>query len=200
MMRFFAPVARIEAIRYYISFDWPSYMGFKSLSNGIEKCLPLMENMYVRGLNESQPPVFNRTKSNPRSALQEILKKFDFVSVKTASTPIETQKPLVKDEEASDVDSVACYSVFRSLQKTSHLSAVKHNFFRYLKGNPKLGLWYPRVSSFDLEAYSDMTYAGANLDRGKSTTGRLSILGMRLKFLRQCKKQPLSTSTTEARI
>ncbi|GKD97551.1 putative ribonuclease H-like domain-containing protein, partial [Tanacetum coccineum] len=36
----------------------------------------------------------------------EILKKFDFASVKTASTPIETQKPLVKDEEASDVDSV----------------------------------------------------------------------------------------------
>ncbi|GJQ90207.1 retrovirus-related pol polyprotein from transposon TNT 1-94 [Tanacetum coccineum] len=34
----------------------------------------------------------------------EILKKFDFVSVKTASTPIDTQKPLVKDEEASNVD------------------------------------------------------------------------------------------------
>ncbi|GJT12417.1 putative ribonuclease H-like domain-containing protein [Tanacetum coccineum] len=34
----------------------------------------------------------------------EILKKFDFESVKTASTPIETQKPLVKDEEAADVD------------------------------------------------------------------------------------------------
>ncbi|GKA28284.1 putative ribonuclease H-like domain-containing protein [Tanacetum coccineum] len=34
----------------------------------------------------------------------EILKKFDFVSVKTASTPIETQKPLVKDEAANDVD------------------------------------------------------------------------------------------------
>ncbi|GKE57409.1 hypothetical protein Tco_1496594, partial [Tanacetum coccineum] len=34
----------------------------------------------------------------------KILKKFDFVSFKTASTPIETQKPLVKDEEASDVD------------------------------------------------------------------------------------------------
>ncbi|GJX96004.1 hypothetical protein Tco_0351802, partial [Tanacetum coccineum] len=40
----------------------------------------------------------------------------------------------------------------------------------YLKGKPKLGLWYPRVSSFDLEAYSDSDYAGANLDR-KSTTG-----------------------------
>ncbi|GJY18960.1 putative ribonuclease H-like domain-containing protein, partial [Tanacetum coccineum] len=34
----------------------------------------------------------------------KILKKFDFVSVKTASTPIETQKPLIKDEEASYVD------------------------------------------------------------------------------------------------
>nr|GFA10371.1 copia protein [Tanacetum cinerariifolium] len=34
----------------------------------------------------------------------EILKKFDFLSVKTASTPIETQKPLVKDEEPADVD------------------------------------------------------------------------------------------------
>nr|GEW12889.1 copia protein [Tanacetum cinerariifolium] len=34
----------------------------------------------------------------------EILKKFDFLSVKNTSTPIETKKPLVKDEEAADVD------------------------------------------------------------------------------------------------
>ncbi|GKA98293.1 putative ribonuclease H-like domain-containing protein [Tanacetum coccineum] len=39
----------------------------------------------------------------------EILTKFDFENVKTASTPIETQKPLVKDEEAADVD-VPSYS------------------------------------------------------------------------------------------
>nr|GEY66674.1 hypothetical protein [Tanacetum cinerariifolium] len=36
--------------------------------------------------------------------IAEILKKFNFLSVKTASTPIETQKPLVKDEEGADVD------------------------------------------------------------------------------------------------
>ncbi|GJU79343.1 putative ribonuclease H-like domain-containing protein [Tanacetum coccineum] len=122
----------------------------------------------------------------------EILKKFDFVNVKTASTPIETQKPLVKDEEASDVDvhlyrsmigslmyltasrpdimfAVCVCSRFQLSPKTSHLNAVKR-IFRYLKGKPKLGLWYPRVSSFDLEAYSDSDYAGANLDR-KSTAG-----------------------------
>nr|GEX52696.1 hypothetical protein [Tanacetum cinerariifolium] len=34
----------------------------------------------------------------------KILKKFDFLSVKTVSTSIETQKHLVKDKEAADVD------------------------------------------------------------------------------------------------
>ncbi|GKG47855.1 hypothetical protein Tco_0507340, partial [Tanacetum coccineum] len=53
--------------------------------------------------------------------------------------------------------------------KVSHLHAVKR-FFRYLKGQPKLGLWYPEDSPFDLVAYTDSDYAGASLDR-KSTTG-----------------------------
>ncbi|GKA48664.1 hypothetical protein Tco_0741622 [Tanacetum coccineum] len=122
----------------------------------------------------------------------KFLKKFDFVSVKTASIPIKTQKPLVKDEEASDVDvhlyrsmigslmylttsrpdimfAVCACSRFQVTPKTSHLSAVKR-IFRYLKGKPKLCLWYPRVSSFDLETYSYSDYAGANLDT-KSITG-----------------------------
>nr|GEW02650.1 hypothetical protein [Tanacetum cinerariifolium] len=96
----------------------------------------------------------------------EILKKFNFMSVKTASTPIETKKPLVKDAEAADVD----VHLYRSMvtPKTLHLHAMKR-IFRYLKGQPKLGLWYPRESAFDLEVYSDSDYDGANLDR-KSTT------------------------------
>ncbi|GJX96279.1 putative ribonuclease H-like domain-containing protein [Tanacetum coccineum] len=149
----------------------------------------------------------------------EILKKFDFTCVKTASTPIETQKPLTKDEEADDVDihlyrsmigslmyltasrpdimfAVCACSRFQVTPKTSHLNAVKR-IFRYLKGKPKLGLWYPRVSSFDLEAYSDSDYAGANLDR-KSTTGGCQFLGRRL-ISWQCKKQTIvATSTIEA--
>nr|GEY96422.1 hypothetical protein [Tanacetum cinerariifolium] len=52
--------------------------------------------------------------------------------------------------------------------KTSHLHAVKR-IFRYLKGQPKLSLWYPKESAFDLEAYSNSDYTRANLDR-KSTT------------------------------
>ncbi|GJW89363.1 hypothetical protein Tco_0164703 [Tanacetum coccineum] len=34
----------------------------------------------------------------------EILKKFKFTEVKTASTPMETQKPLLKDEDGKEVD------------------------------------------------------------------------------------------------
>ncbi|GKB18410.1 hypothetical protein Tco_0852333, partial [Tanacetum coccineum] len=56
--------------------------------------------------------------------------------------------------------------------KVSHLHAVKR-IFRYLKGHHKLGLWYPKDSSFDLEAYNDSDYAGASLDR-KSTIGAAS--------------------------
>ncbi|GKA20955.1 putative ribonuclease H-like domain-containing protein [Tanacetum coccineum] len=89
----------------------------------------------------------------------EILKKFDLVNVKAAITPMETKLPLTKDKEAIDVDVTP---------KTSHLNAVKR-IFKYLKGKPNLGLWYPRESPFDLESFSDSNYGGSNLDR-KSTT------------------------------
>ncbi|GJT31204.1 ribonuclease H-like domain, reverse transcriptase, RNA-dependent DNA polymerase [Tanacetum coccineum] len=58
---------------------------------------------------------------------------------------------------------------FQVTPKASHLHAVKR-IFRYLKHQPKLGLWYPRDSPFELKAFSDSDYAGASLDR-KSTTG-----------------------------
>ncbi|GJW47128.1 putative ribonuclease H-like domain-containing protein [Tanacetum coccineum] len=114
-------------------------------------------------------------------------------SVKTVSTPIETQKSLTKDEEAADVDVHLYRSMIGSLM---YLTASRPDIM-YLKGKPKMGLWYPRVSSFDLEAYSDGDYAGANLDR-KSTTRGCQFLGRRL-ISWQCKKQTIvATSTTEA--
>nr|GFC51155.1 putative ribonuclease H-like domain-containing protein [Tanacetum cinerariifolium] len=53
--------------------------------------------------------------------------------------------------------------------KTSNLLSVKR-IFKYITAYPKLGIWYPQDSPFDLEAFSDSDYAGANGDR-KSTTG-----------------------------
>ncbi|GJV55578.1 putative ribonuclease H-like domain-containing protein [Tanacetum coccineum] len=123
--------------------------------------------------------------------VDEILKKFGFSTMKTASTPMETSKPLLKDENAEDVDVHLYRSMIGSLMyltssrpdimfvvcacarfqvtpKVSHLHAVKR-IFRYLKGQPKLGLWYPKDSPFVLEAYTNSDYAGASLDK-KSTT------------------------------
>ncbi|GJR95744.1 putative ribonuclease H-like domain-containing protein [Tanacetum coccineum] len=145
---------------------------FEALMKSRFQMSSMGELTFFLGLQVKQKP--NGIFISQDKYVDEILKKFDFANVKSASTPIETQKPLVKDEEASDVDVHLYRSMIGSLMfqvtpKTSHLTAVKR-IFRYLKGKPKLGLWYPRVSSFDLEAYSDNDYAGANLD-SKSTTG-----------------------------
>ncbi|GJW46214.1 uncharacterized mitochondrial protein-like protein [Tanacetum coccineum] len=151
--------------------------------------------------------------------VDEILKKFRFTKVKTASTPIETQKPLLKDENDKDVDVHIYRSMIGSLMyltssrpdimfavcagaryqvnpKVSHLHAVKR-IFRYLKSQQKLGFWYPKDSPFDLVAYTDNDYAGASLDR-KSTTRGCQFLVCRI-ISWWCKKQTVvANSTTEA--
>nr|GEY27531.1 putative ribonuclease H-like domain-containing protein [Tanacetum cinerariifolium] len=76
----------------------------------------------------------------------EILKKFRFLDVKKASTPMETSKPLPKDKNREKVDVRMYRSMIGSLI--------------YLKGQPKLGLWYPKDSPFDLVAYTESDYVG----------------------------------------
>ncbi|GJT32075.1 putative ribonuclease H-like domain-containing protein [Tanacetum coccineum] len=181
----FAPVARIEAIRLFLAFAL--FMGFIVYQMDVKSAFlygTIDEEVYV-----SQPPGFVDP-DHPKKVYKyvaEMLKKFDLASVKTAKTPIETKMELTKDKEADEVDVTP---------KTSHLNDVKR-IFKYLKGKPNLGLWYPRESSFDLEAFSDSDYAGANLDR-KSTTSGCQFLGSRL-ISWQCKKQTIvATSTTKA--
>nr|GEU52395.1 putative ribonuclease H-like domain-containing protein [Tanacetum cinerariifolium] len=150
---------------------------------------------------------------------KEILNKFDLGSVRTTTTPYEAPKPKSKNESNSPVNVHLYRSMIGSLMyltvsrpdlmfgvsacsrnpvapTTSNLEAVK-NIFKYLKGQPKLGLWYPRESPLVLEAYSDSDYAGVNKD-WKSTTGGCQFLGRRL-ISWQCKKQTImATSFTEA--
>ncbi|GJU65062.1 putative ribonuclease H-like domain-containing protein [Tanacetum coccineum] len=124
----------------------------------------------------------------------EILKKFNLVSVKTLlkTTIADPKVALTKDEEAVDVDVHLYRSMIGSLM---YLTASRPDIM--FAGKPNLGLWYPRESPFDLEAFSDSDYGGSNLDR-KSTTGGCQFLGQRL-ISWQCKKQTIvATSTTEA--
>ncbi|GKE11736.1 putative ribonuclease H-like domain-containing protein, partial [Tanacetum coccineum] len=191
----FAPVARIEAIRLFLAYASFKYfvgyqMGVKSvfLYGKIEEEAPrawyetlstyVLDNGFQRGTID-KTLFIKRHKGDillvQMSSIGELrfflglqvqqkkdgifisqdkyvdenLNEFGFTEVKTASTPIETQKPLLKDENGEEVDV---------------------HMYRYLKGQPKLGLWYPKDSPFDLVAYTDTDYARASLDR-KSTTG-----------------------------
>nr|GEV67768.1 hypothetical protein [Tanacetum cinerariifolium] len=139
---FFAPVARIKAIRLFLAYA--SFMGFED-PDYPDKVYKVVKALY--GLHQA-----------PRACqdkyVAEILRKFSFIDVKSASIPIEIEKPLLKDPDGEDVDV---------------------HIYRYLKGKPHLGLWYPKDSHFNPVAYSDSNYAGASLDR-KSTTGELASL------------------------
>nr|GEW33448.1 copia protein [Tanacetum cinerariifolium] len=105
----------------------------------------------------------------------EILRNFSITDGKSASTPIDTEKPLLKDLDSEDVDVHIC---------------------RYLKGKLHWGMWYPKDSPFNLVAYFDSDYVGASLDR-KSTTGGCQFPSCRL-ISWQCKKQTVvATSLTK---
>ncbi|GJU05797.1 hypothetical protein Tco_1122227, partial [Tanacetum coccineum] len=117
----------------------------------------------------------------------DILRKFNFTDVRTASTSMDIEKPLLKDLDSDDVDVHLYRSMIGSLM---YLTSSRPDIM-YLKGRTKLGLWYPRDSSFDLVAYSDSDYAGASLDR-KSTTRGCQFLMCRL-ISWQCKKQTVVT-------
>ncbi|GKC16376.1 hypothetical protein Tco_1013158 [Tanacetum coccineum] len=97
------------------------------------------------------------TKIFDEHAMMDVKSAFLYGTIDEEATALashRTNKGLVKDVEADQSDSC---------------SMVKR-IFRYLKGLPKLVIWYPRDLPFDLEAFSDSDYAGASLDR-KSTTG-----------------------------
>nr|GEX01312.1 putative ribonuclease H-like domain-containing protein [Tanacetum cinerariifolium] len=184
----FALVARIKAIRLFLASA--SFTGFMVYQMDVKSAFlyeTIEGEVYVcqpPGFEDPDHPdkVYKMVKAlyglhqAPRACqdkyVAEILKKFQLTKGKSASTPIDTEKPLLKDPDVKRI-------------------------FRYLKGKPHLGLWYLKDSPFDLVAYSDSDYAGPSLDI-ESTTGECQFLGCRL-ISWQCKKQTVvATSSIEA--
>ncbi|GJU24404.1 putative ribonuclease H-like domain-containing protein [Tanacetum coccineum] len=114
----------------------------------------LIENGFRRGTID-KTLFIKKDKGDILFDVQEIPDKFyggtHFLLRIATSTPIETNKALVKDEEAEAVD----VHLFRSLM---YLTASRPD------------IMFVVYSPFDLKAFSDSDYAGASLDR-KSTTG-----------------------------
>nr|GEW67125.1 putative ribonuclease H-like domain-containing protein [Tanacetum cinerariifolium] len=123
----------------------------------------------------------------------DLLKKFGYSEVRSLNTPMDKENPWGKDGTGKDVDlhlyrsmigslmyltasrpdimfDVCAYDRHQVTPKECHLH-VFIRIFRYLKGHPKLGLWYPKESHFNLVAYSDSDYGGATQDRKSTTEG-----------------------------
>nr|GEU69238.1 retrovirus-related Pol polyprotein from transposon TNT 1-94 [Tanacetum cinerariifolium] len=152
----FAAIARIKAIRLFLAYASYEFYGRTCIFLGLQ----------VKQKNDG---IF----ISQDKYVAEILKKFGFTKVKNASTPMKAQKPLLKDEYGEEVD-VHVYR-YKVNPKVLHLHIVKR-IFRYLKGHPKLGLWYPKDSPFDLVAYTYSDYAGASLDRKSKTRDDKEII------------------------
>nr|GEU54028.1 hypothetical protein [Tanacetum cinerariifolium] len=197
----FASIARIEAIRLFLAYA--SFKDFVVYQMNVKSAFlygKIEEEVYVSqplGFEDPEFPdrVYKVEKAlyglhqAPRAWIfisqdkyvDEILKKFGFSTVKTAITPLETSKPLMKDENAEDVDAHLFRSMIGSLM--------------YLTSS-RPDIMFVDLS-FDLEAYTDSDYVSASLDR-KSTIGGCKFLGSRL-ISWQCKKQTVvANSTTEA--
>ncbi|GKA72369.1 ribonuclease H-like domain-containing protein [Tanacetum coccineum] len=135
----FVPVAKIEVIRLFLAYA--SYKDFVVYQMNVKSAFlygKIEEEVYV-----CQPPGFEDPDFPDR-----------VYKVEKALYGLH-QAPRAWPDIMFDV--CAC-SRFQFTPEVSHLHAVKR-ILRYLKGQPKLGLWYPKDSPFDLEAYTDSDYA-----------------------------------------
>nr|GEV52683.1 ribonuclease H-like domain-containing protein [Tanacetum cinerariifolium] len=167
----FTPVIRIEAIRLFIAYA--SFMGFTVYQMDVKSA-------FLYGTIDEEVGTIDQT-------LFIIRHRGDFILVQV----------YVDDIIFGSSNPQLCREFDALMHEKFQMSAMVKRIFRYLKGHPKMGLWYPKESSFDLVAYSDSNYGGASQDR-KSTTGGCQFLGRRL-ISWQCKKQTImATLTTEA--
>ncbi|GJQ93509.1 ribonuclease H-like domain-containing protein [Tanacetum coccineum] len=178
----FAPVARIEAIKIFLAFA--SYMGFIVYQMDVKSAFlygKIDEEVYVSQPPSFVDPNFPKKvykvvkalyglHQAPRAwyaALSAFLlksryrrgtidktlfikkDKSDFILI--ASNLIVTHKPLVKDEEAANVDVHLYRSMIGSLM---YLTASRPDIM-YLKGQPKMSLWYLEMFHLIWKAYYD---------------------------------------------
>ncbi|GJV07138.1 putative ribonuclease H-like domain-containing protein [Tanacetum coccineum] len=176
----FAPVARIEAIRLFLAYA--SYMNFTVYQMDVKSAF--LYGTIEEEVEQRKDGIF----LSQDKYVKEILQKFGYSSVKSASTPMETHKPLTKDKHGTDVDVHLYKSMIGSLM---YLTSSRPDIVF------AVCLLYPKASPLELVAFSDSDYACASLDR-KSTTGGCQFLGCRLVSW-QCKKQAIvANSITEA--
>ncbi|GJU71816.1 putative ribonuclease H-like domain-containing protein [Tanacetum coccineum] len=143
----FAPVARIEAIRLFLAYasfkdfvvyqmDVKSAFLYGKIKEEVYVCQPLgfEDPEFSDRRGQIDKNLFIKRVKGPTSEQKDIgifisqdkyvdaiLKKFGFSTMKTASTPMETSKSLMKDENAEDVDVHLYRSMIGSLMYLTSL-------------------------------------------------------------------------------
>nr|GEU99866.1 hypothetical protein [Tanacetum cinerariifolium] len=164
----FAPVAKIKAIRLFLAYA--SFMGFTVYQMDVKSAFlygTIDEEVYVMQPPRFQDPEFPARVYKVEKAMGTInqtlfirRQRGDFILVQ-----------VYVDDIIFGSSNPQLWREFEALMHEKfQMSAIVKRIFRYLKGHPKLGLWYPKESPFDLIAYLDSDYGGATQDR-KSTTG-----------------------------
>nr|GEW36356.1 hypothetical protein [Tanacetum cinerariifolium] len=143
--------------------------------------------------------IFESTNKELCKAFEKLMK-----DVKSASTPIDTKKPLLKDPDekplfkdpdGEDVD-VHIYIYRSMIGSLMYLTSSRPDIMFVVCACARFQV-APKVSHLHAVKRIFSDYAGASLDR-KSTTGGCQLLGCRL-ISWQCKKQTVvNTSSTEA--
>ncbi|GJT23702.1 putative ribonuclease H-like domain-containing protein [Tanacetum coccineum] len=149
--------------------------------------------------------IFSSTKKSMCTKFEECMhKRFQMSSmgeltfflglqVKTATTPIESNKPLVKDEDGVDVDVHVYRSMISSLM---YLTASKPDIMFVVCACARFQVT-PKASHLNAVKRIFSDYGGASLDR-KSTTGGCQFLGRRLISCQCNRKTIVANSTTQA--
>nr|GEV81108.1 retrotransposon protein, putative, unclassified [Tanacetum cinerariifolium] len=167
----FAYIARIKAIRLFLAYasfkdflvyqmdvksdflygkieEEELYIAFEKMMHEKLQMSSMGELTFFIGLQvkQKQDGIF----INQDKYVAEILKKYRFIKVKNASTPMETQKPLPKDEDGKEVDGHMYRSMIRSL---IYLTSLRPDIMfavcacaRYEVNPKKLNMWLLQVA------------------------------------------------------
>nr|GFB50104.1 hypothetical protein [Tanacetum cinerariifolium] len=180
----FAPVARIKAIRLFLA--CASFKDFVMYQMDVKSAFlyrKIKEEVYVCQPPGFEDPDFHDKKNDGIFISQdkyvvEILKKFEFTEVKNANTPIETQKPLLKDEDGVEVDAHMYRSMIGSLM---YLTSSRPDIMFAVCAYARYQL-NPKVSHLHAMKMIFSDYPRASLDMKSTTGGELTFfLGLQVK-------------------
>nr|GEV26432.1 retrovirus-related Pol polyprotein from transposon TNT 1-94 [Tanacetum cinerariifolium] len=212
----FAPVARLEAVRLFITYT--THKSFTIYQMDVKTAFlygPLKEEVYVNQPDSFVDPyhpdkvyrlkkALYGLKQAPRACIGTPMAT-KHLDADLSGTSIDQTKYRSKvgafmylTVSRPDIMHATCYCARYQVQPTEkHLTAVKR-IFRYLKDTIHIGLWYPKDTGFELTVFLDSDHVGC-LDSRKSTSGGIQLLGGdKLVSWSSKKQEGTSMSSAEA--